>query len=204
MNWKVSFQEFIPILFGVKAPKARNDSPGISLEHCWWLATLSHSCKRWKCWKWLLMISKERSDYDHLKLKKWSWGRQSKHLRGQLDPLSVTSCCTKEVSWRLWEHPKTVSWPEDPVWALPAVDRLWPSYHEMSGKVLPSSLLCTQMLKKASKFYVYLTDQKPESESLNTTGEEMPSAQANVTSIWVNCYCWGNSSMVEGRFSKWF
>ena len=22
--------------------------------------------------------------------------------------------------------------------------------------------------------------------------------------IWVNCYCWGNSSMVEGRFSKWF
>ena len=24
------------------------------------------------------------------------------------------------------------------------------------------------------------------------------------SSIWVNCYCWGNSSMVEGRFSKWF
>ena len=23
-------------------------------------------------------------------------------------------------------------------------------------------------------------------------------------SIRVNCYCWGNSSMVEGRFSKWF
>ena len=23
-------------------------------------------------------------------------------------------------------------------------------------------------------------------------------------SIWVICYCWGNSSMVEGRFSKWF
>ena len=22
--------------------------------------------------------------------------------------------------------------------------------------------------------------------------------------IWVNCYCWGNSSMVEGQFSKWF
>ena len=22
--------------------------------------------------------------------------------------------------------------------------------------------------------------------------------------IWVNCYCWGNWSMVEGRFSKWF
>ena len=22
--------------------------------------------------------------------------------------------------------------------------------------------------------------------------------------IWVICYCWGNSSMVEGRFSKWF
>ena len=21
---------------------------------------------------------------------------------------------------------------------------------------------------------------------------------------WVNCYCWGKSSMVEGRFSKWF
>ena len=31
------------------------------------------------------MIRKERSDYDHLKLKKWRWGRQSKHLRGQLD-----------------------------------------------------------------------------------------------------------------------
>ena len=25
-----------------------------------------------------------------------------------------------------------------------------------------------------------------------------------VISIWVNCYCWGNSSMVEGRFSRWF
>ena len=22
--------------------------------------------------------------------------------------------------------------------------------------------------------------------------------------VWVICYCWGNSSMVEGRFSKWF
>ena len=22
--------------------------------------------------------------------------------------------------------------------------------------------------------------------------------------VWVNCYCWGNSSMVEGRFPKWF
>ena len=22
--------------------------------------------------------------------------------------------------------------------------------------------------------------------------------------IWVNCYCWGNSSILEGRFSKWF
>ena len=22
--------------------------------------------------------------------------------------------------------------------------------------------------------------------------------------IWLNCYCWGDSSMVEGRFSKWF
>ena len=22
--------------------------------------------------------------------------------------------------------------------------------------------------------------------------------------IWVICYCWGNSSIVEGRFSKWF
>ena len=22
--------------------------------------------------------------------------------------------------------------------------------------------------------------------------------------IWVNCYCWGNSSMAEGQFSKWF
>ena len=22
--------------------------------------------------------------------------------------------------------------------------------------------------------------------------------------IRVNCYCWGNSSMVEGLFSKWF
>ena len=22
--------------------------------------------------------------------------------------------------------------------------------------------------------------------------------------VWVNCYCWGNSSMVEGRVSKWF
>ena len=21
---------------------------------------------------------------------------------------------------------------------------------------------------------------------------------------WVNCYCWGNSSILEGRFSKWF
>ena len=26
----------------------------------------------------------------------------------------------------------------------------------------------------------------------------------SLSSIWVNCYCWGNSSMVEGRFSKWF
>ena len=25
-----------------------------------------------------------------------------------------------------------------------------------------------------------------------------------VNLIRVNCYCWGNSSMVEGRFSKWF
>ena len=24
------------------------------------------------------------------------------------------------------------------------------------------------------------------------------------TCIWLNCYCWGNSSMVEGRYSKWF
>ena len=23
-------------------------------------------------------------------------------------------------------------------------------------------------------------------------------------SIWLNCYCWGNWGMVEGRFSKWF
>ena len=23
-------------------------------------------------------------------------------------------------------------------------------------------------------------------------------------SIWLNCYCWGNSSILEGRFSKWF
>ena len=22
-------------------------------------------------------------------------------------------------------------------------------------------------------------------------------------SLWVNCYCWGNSSILEGRFSKW-
>ena len=22
--------------------------------------------------------------------------------------------------------------------------------------------------------------------------------------IWLNCYCWGNWGMVEGRFSKWF
>ena len=22
--------------------------------------------------------------------------------------------------------------------------------------------------------------------------------------IWLNCYCWGKSSMVVGRFSKWF
>ena len=22
--------------------------------------------------------------------------------------------------------------------------------------------------------------------------------------IWLNCYCWGKSSMVEGLFSKWF
>ena len=22
--------------------------------------------------------------------------------------------------------------------------------------------------------------------------------------IWLNCYCWGNSSIPEGRFSKWF
>ena len=22
-------------------------------------------------------------------------------------------------------------------------------------------------------------------------------------SIWLNCYCWGNSSILEGRFSKW-
>ena len=22
--------------------------------------------------------------------------------------------------------------------------------------------------------------------------------------IWVICYCWGNSSILEGRFSKWF
>ena len=22
--------------------------------------------------------------------------------------------------------------------------------------------------------------------------------------VWLNCYCWGNSNMVEGRFSKWF
>ena len=25
-----------------------------------------------------------------------------------------------------------------------------------------------------------------------------------ISKIWVNCYCWGKSSMVEGRFSKWF
>ena len=24
------------------------------------------------------------------------------------------------------------------------------------------------------------------------------------TIIWLNCYCWGNSSILEGRFSKWF
>ena len=22
--------------------------------------------------------------------------------------------------------------------------------------------------------------------------------------VFVNCYCWGKSSLVEGRFSKWF
>ena len=22
--------------------------------------------------------------------------------------------------------------------------------------------------------------------------------------IWLNCYCWGNSSILEGQFSKWF
>ena len=22
--------------------------------------------------------------------------------------------------------------------------------------------------------------------------------------IWLNCYCWGNSSILKGRFSKWF
>ena len=26
-----------------------------------------------------------------------------------------------------WEHPKTVFWPDGPVWALPAISRLWPS-----------------------------------------------------------------------------
>ena len=26
-----------------------------------------------------------------------------------------------------WEHHKTVSWPKDPVYASPAVGRLWPS-----------------------------------------------------------------------------
>ena len=22
--------------------------------------------------------------------------------------------------------------------------------------------------------------------------------------VWLNCYCWGNSSILEGQFSKWF
>ena len=26
----------------------------------------------------------------------------------------------------------------------------------------------------------------------------------NQSAIWLNCYCWGNSSIPEGRFSKWF
>ena len=26
----------------------------------------------------------------------------------------------------------------------------------------------------------------------------------SIIHIWVNCYCWGNSSILEGRFSKWF
>ena len=25
-----------------------------------------------------------------------------------------------------------------------------------------------------------------------------------ISHIWVICYCWGNSSIPEGRFSKWF
>ena len=29
-------------------------------------------------------------------------------------------------------------------------------------------------------------------------------ALENWGKIWLNCYCWGNSSILEGRFSKWF
>ena len=34
--------------------------------------------------------------------------------------------CRREA--RRWETPKTVFWPDDPVLALPAVGRLWPSF----------------------------------------------------------------------------
>ena len=73
----------------------------------------------------------------------------SKRSGGQLDPLicDVTFFGPKEVifwqhsgnakSETSWEHPKTVSWPDNPVWALPAVGQLWPNTSKVSLHGVP-------------------------------------------------------------------
>ena len=62
------------------------------------------------------------------------------------------------------------------------IDVLWKSYWCVFEILLTSTIVC-------NKRWTYF-------------GQEILDFRRK--SIWVICYCWGNSSIVEGRFSKWF
>ena len=68
------------------------------------------------------------------------------------------------------------------------------TYHSRHGNILiwSGKCICKQETVSGSDPWFWLCFKR--------TGLEL--ARGNL--IRVNCYCWGNSSMVEGRFSKWF
>ena len=52
-------------------------------------------------------------------------------------------------------------------------------------------------------FFLHVT-RRLKAELQNSSAKEETTTKTKDLTIWVNCYCWEKSSMVEGRFSKWF
>ena len=145
-------------------------------------------CKWWKLsmflfYEWLSFRGSDHKVSHHFLLHKRSyyWATANKN-----------KCRRRPAGVILWEHVKNAKYAkyvQNMQITNAGGDQPMEYYENMPRRELSSLLVRKKRKKDIIRYLVQCLTKNEKKENKY---------------IWVNCYCWGNSSMVEGRFSKRF